>query len=185
MYDPKKINEEAEAIVKAVLDRKHAALEKNYDILKSLPKPELMYWNMASQLDNTKRKAFDRRIYLQAEIKGLKGVKLIDMLNLAYENYLDQQKELGDKGNIGNDAAAAASDLEARTKRDITPGFTARETGRVDRDRDTGALVKTEKGLDSDFVAANSATPNIFGNWGQRELSAEYKKKHPEIFGEA
>ena len=49
MYNRQRMGQEAKAIVKAIADRRENPRNT------SLPNPELMYWNMASQLDGQRR----------------------------------------------------------------------------------------------------------------------------------
>jgi hypothetical protein len=109
MYDRQSLKQEARAIVDAVADRK--ADPRNT----FLPVPELMYWNIASQL-NGQRNLLDREIRAAARPKGMDGFQLVEYLNQGYENYLAQAKAIGDLNGVGNDEAETNRRLDNITR---------------------------------------------------------------------
>ena len=67
----KRTNEDARKVVHAVANN---------------PDWDIFYWNVASQ-HNGSKKALDRRIYLEAEKKGYNGIKILDNLRVAFDEY--------------------------------------------------------------------------------------------------
>ena len=101
--------------------------------------PARIYHDTRSQL-NGQAKRFDTAIYIVAERAGLSGIKLIDYLRAAYDNFVEQRREAMHERSSenGNSQAGTADDLESRAGKFQTSGFEAGQTGERFVDLRTG-----------------------------------------------
>jgi hypothetical protein len=106
-YIQRNVAEDARKVVATILAKR--ADPRNKKI-----RPELAYWDIASQYNGSKPK-LDRQIMVAAEMHGLNGLKVLDVLQMAYENFAEQQRQIGDNRNDTNNVEAVLEALEKVT----------------------------------------------------------------------